>query len=112
MPPRNAYEPARVPDRSPDGEIRLTGHRISLYDVVSFYQEGYTPEMLHEEFPSVPLLLIRQVLDFYRENKDQVDADVAEKRSSLESLEASIPPSPALLRLHRKLEEVRRNETP
>ena len=96
----------------PDGEIRLTGHRISLYDVVSFYQEGYTPEMLHEEFPSVPLLLIRQVLDFYRENKDQVDVNVAEQRSALERLEASIPPSPAQLRLRRKLEEMRRTGTP
>jgi uncharacterized protein (DUF433 family) len=93
-----------------DGEIRLTGHRISLYDVVSLYQEGYAPEMLHEEFPSVPLPLIRQVLDFYRENKDDVDVYVAEKRFALERLEASIPPSSTLLRLRRKLEDMRRTE--
>jgi uncharacterized protein (DUF433 family) len=95
-----------------DGEIRLTGHRISLYDVISSHQEGYTPEMLHEEFPSVPLPLICQVLDFYRENQADVDAYVAETRSALERLEASMPPSPAVLRLRRKLEEMRRAEAP
>jgi uncharacterized protein (DUF433 family) len=96
----------------PDGEIRLTGHRISLYNVISFYQEGYTPGMLHEEFPSVPLPLISQVLDFYREHQAEVDAYVAEQRSQLERLEASTPPSPALLRLRRQLEEMRRTGTP
>ena len=36
----------------PDGEIRLTGHRISLYHVVSFYNEGFSPEMLVGQFPT------------------------------------------------------------
>jgi uncharacterized protein (DUF433 family) len=94
----------------PDGEIRLTGHRISLYDVISYHQEGYTPEMLHEQFPSVPLPLICQVVDFHRENQAEVDAYVARKRSALERLEASMPPSPAVLRLRQKLEEMRRTE--
>jgi uncharacterized protein (DUF433 family) len=96
----------------PDGEIRLTGHRISLYHVISFHQEGYTPEMLHEEFPSLPLPLICRVLDFYRENRAEVDAYVAEYEAELERLEASIPPSPTLLRLRRQLEERRRTGTP
>jgi uncharacterized protein (DUF433 family) len=95
----------------PDGEIRLTGHRISLYNVISFHQEGYTPETLHEEFPSIPLPLIWQVLEFYRENQAEVDAHVAEKRSAFERLEASILPSPALLRLRRQLEEMRQTGT-
>ena len=80
----------------PDGEIRLSGHRISLYDVIAFHQEGHTPEMLHEDYPSVPLPLIRQVLGFYRQNQAEVDAYVAAQQSDLERLEASIPPSPAL----------------
>jgi uncharacterized protein (DUF433 family) len=96
----------------PDGEIRLTGHRISLYNIISLYQEGYTAAMLHEEFPSVPLPLIDQVIGFYRQNQPELDAYVAEQRSALERLEASIPPSPALLRLRRKLEEMQRGEEP
>ena len=74
----------------PDGEIRLTGHRIGLYDIASFHQDGYTPEMLHKQFPSLPLPLIRQVLDFYRENKEEVDVYVAECDAKIET-----PPRPA-----------------
>jgi hypothetical protein len=58
------------------------------------------------------LPLIRQVLDFYRENKDEVDVHVAEKRSALERLEASIPPSPAYLRLRQQLEKGQRSKMP
>src|SRR5437764_1295582 len=59
------------------GEIRLTGHRIGLFHVVHYYNEGYSPERLHEEFPSLPLDLIRNVVAFYEANRAEVDAYMA-----------------------------------
>jgi uncharacterized protein (DUF433 family) len=103
--------PEFLVDRA-EREIRLAGHRISLYQFDSFYQEGCTPEMLHEEFPSIPRSLIYRVIRFYHENQAEVDAYVAEQASVLERLEASTPPSPALLDRRRKLEEMRRTEAP
>ena len=61
----------------PFGEIVLTGHRIGLYHVVSDYQQGYSSEQLHEEYPTLPLELINQVLAFYKENQSEVDAYMA-----------------------------------
>jgi uncharacterized protein (DUF433 family) len=61
----------------PFGEIRLTGHRIGLFHIIHDYNAGYSPERLHEEFPTLPLELINKVLAFYRENKAEVDAYVA-----------------------------------
>ena len=95
----------------PDGEIRLTGHRISLYDVIAFHQDGHTPEMLHEQYPSVPLPLIRQVLDFYRENQAAVDAYVAEYDADLKRLRASGPEAPSLEELRNRLRALKREET-
>ena len=46
----------------PDGEIRLTGHRIGLKQEVQFYQAGFSPEMLHEPYPTLPLALLHKVL--------------------------------------------------
>jgi uncharacterized protein (DUF433 family) len=60
----------------PYGEIMLTGHRIGLYHVVYHHQQGYSAERLHEEFPTLPLDLINRVLDFYQENRAEVDAYV------------------------------------
>jgi uncharacterized protein (DUF433 family) len=59
------------------GEIRLTGHRIGLFHVVHYYNQGYSPERLHEEFPSLPLDLIRKVVAFYEANRAEVDAYMA-----------------------------------
>jgi uncharacterized protein (DUF433 family) len=61
----------------PFGEIVLTGHRISLYHVVYDFNQGYSPERLHEEFPTLPLDLINKVLAFYKENQAEVDAYMA-----------------------------------
>ena len=44
------------------GEIRLAGHRIGLEHVVALYREGYSPEMLHEQYPTLSLALIHKVI--------------------------------------------------
>jgi uncharacterized protein (DUF433 family) len=75
----------------PYGEIVLTGHRIGIYDVVYFYNEGYSPEQLHEQFPSLSLELIHKVLDFYRANRAEVDAYVARCQEEIEHQRATTP---------------------
>lgn len=61
----------------PDGEIRVTGHRIGLYHLVQRYNEGETAEMLACRYPTLPLSLVHKVLAFYLENQSEVDAYVA-----------------------------------
>src|SRR4051794_40604558 len=93
-----------------DGEVCLVGHRIGLYHLISFHQEGDTPEMLHQRFPSLPLPLIRQVLDFYRQNQPEVDAYVADYEADLERLRASAPRAPSLEALRDRWQALKREE--
>src|SRR4051812_31178488 len=86
-----------------DGEIRLTGHRISLYDVAKRYQQGYSPEMIHEEFPTISLALIHKVIAFCLENQKEVDAYVSAYRAELMEQEAAHVPSAAAERIRQKL---------
>jgi len=58
------------------GEIRLTGHRIGLYTVVRCFKEGWSADRMNEEFPSLPVALINQVLGFYQANQAEADAYV------------------------------------
>lgn len=60
-----------------EGEIRLAGHRIGLYHLVHLYNEGYSPEMLVCQYPTLPLALIHKVIAFYLEHREEVDAYVA-----------------------------------
>lgn len=85
--------------------IRLTGHRIGLEHVIANYREGDTPEMLHEEFPSLPLELIKRVIAFYEANRAEVDAYVDECERECERLRRENPPQgPTLEELKRRFE--------
>ncbi|MGH7200293.1 MAG: DUF433 domain-containing protein [Planctomycetaceae bacterium] len=72
-----------------DGEILLTGHRIDLFHVVHYYNEGYSPEMLATQYPSLSLALIHKVIAFYLENRQEVDEYVSRYRADLEQQRAA-----------------------
>lgn len=57
-----------------DEEIYLKAHRVTLENLCFYYQEGYTAEMLCEQFSTLPLLLVHKVIVFYLENRAAVDA--------------------------------------
>jgi uncharacterized protein (DUF433 family) len=89
--------------REPDGFLRLRDHRIGVPHVVDFYNEGYSPEMLVEQFPTLSLALIHKTIAFYLENQPEVDAYIAEARDDLDRHERSAPRGPSLVELRRRL---------
>ena len=68
------------------GSIRLTGHRITLYHLLWYYGEGYSPEALHEQFPTISMAAIHKTLGYYWENKVELDEYVKEKQERIEEL--------------------------
>lgn len=54
-------------------EIYLKGHRITLEHLCFYYREGYSAEMLREQFPTLSLLEIHKVIVFYLENRITTD---------------------------------------
>ncbi len=84
--------------------IRLTGHRIGLEHVVDFYNQGFSAEMLLEQFPSLPLALIHKVIAFYLENQASVDAYVASSTTPSGAIPAA---SPDLAELRRRYQQLR-----
>jgi len=90
---------------NPDGEIRVVGHRIGLYSVMKRHQAGCTPEEILEELPTLSPGEIREVIEFYQENREQVDAYVEDYRAELQRQEAAYEPTPAALRIRRLMEE-------
>jgi uncharacterized protein (DUF433 family) len=86
-------------------EIRLTGHRIDLYDLISYYNEGDSAEMLLDQYPTLDLDLIHKVIVFYRENKPDVDAYMADVRAKIEQFRAAYQPGPGILRIRGLMEE-------
>jgi uncharacterized protein (DUF433 family) len=72
----------------PDGEIRLTGSRISLYHVVSRYRDGVSVQEMANEYSWLPPGLVQKVIDFYLDNREEVDAYVDAYQADLDRQEA------------------------
>src|SRR5579883_1112333 len=91
--------------RWPNGEIVLTGHRIGLESVIDRYQRGCTPDQIHHEFPTLEPDLVRSLIAFREAHPAEVDAYVAEYRADLDRQEAASHPSPAVVRIRRRVAE-------
>ncbi|HUY35611.1 MAG TPA: DUF433 domain-containing protein [Pirellulales bacterium] len=87
----------------PDGEVRLNGHRIGLHEVADRYWGGYSPEMLREEFPTLPLALIHKLIAFCLENQDEVAAYLSAYGAESARQESRTKPSAAAERIRRRL---------
>jgi uncharacterized protein (DUF433 family) len=98
--------------RDSTGDIRLTGHRIGLYHVVHYYNEGYSPEMLVGQFPDLSLALIHKTIAFYLENRGEVDAYVAGYRDELMQQRATNPRRLPLAALRQRLEQLQQGKGP
>jgi uncharacterized protein (DUF433 family) len=88
------------------GDIRLTGHRIGLFHLVYHYNEGYSPEMLVCQYPTLTLALIHKVIAFYLENRAEVDAYVATCSEELSRQRDTNPKRLDVTTLRQRLEAI------
>lgn len=94
--------------RDPDGFIHITDHRIGLMHLVYYYNEGYSPEMLFCEYPTLSLALIHKVIAFYLENKKEVDDYVAQCQAEMDRQRAAAVKGPSMAELRKRLEAMQR----
>lgn len=96
-----------------DGEIRVKGTRISLYHIITAYNEKWmTAESMVFHYPTVSYHAIQSVLDFYQVNQTAVDQYVREYKAELQRQEALYSgQGPTREELLRRLEEKRRQES-
>jgi uncharacterized protein (DUF433 family) len=81
-----------------DGTIRVSGTRVMLDTLIGFYQQGETPEALHEAFPSVPLADIYATIAYYLAHQQEIDSYLKQRADEAEQVrerwEKRNPPPP------------------
>jgi len=55
-------------------DIRIKGHRVGIDDVLYHYLEGYTPEEIAANFPTLSLEQIHGAITYYLHNRSEMDA--------------------------------------
>lgn len=77
-----------------NGAVRVRNSRVTLETIVHRMQMGYTIEEIHASFPTVSVTLIKEILDWYFDNKADADEylhEVEEKGRRLREWAESQP---------------------
>jgi uncharacterized protein (DUF433 family) len=96
--------------REASGEIRFTGHRIGLFHLVHYYNEGHSPEMLVTQYPTLSLALVHKAIAFYLDNRAEVDGYVAACRTELDQQRVANPRRIDAETLRARLEAMQQTE--
>jgi uncharacterized protein (DUF433 family) len=91
-----------------DGDIRITGHRINLYDVLWEYNQGLSIEEMTLRFPTVKRSTILKLIAFYLDFQPAVDTYLTSYQAELDEKRRTGPATPSVAELQRRLEQIRR----
>lgn len=89
------------------GYIHVTGHRVGLGDIVFFYRQGDSPEMLHARFPTISLPLFYRIIAYCLENQFAVDEYCAQQAEEIARQRADARPGPSQDELRQRHEASR-----
>jgi uncharacterized protein (DUF433 family) len=94
-------------NRDTDGFVHVTGHRIGLYHLVHYYNDGFSAEMLACEYPSLSLAEIHKVIAFYLENRVDVESYIAGCESQIDEQRSSAKTGPSIIELRQRMQTTR-----
>ena len=69
-----------------EGVVRVGNTRVTLDTVVATFCDGATPEGIVQQYPSLALADVYQVIGYYLGHRSDVEAYLAERRACAESV--------------------------
>lgn len=71
-----------------DGSVRVSGTRVTLDVIIAAFQEGATPEQIAQQYPSVPLGDIYQVIGYSLRHPKEILAYLFRRKQDAQAVEA------------------------
>ena len=83
--------PVEAPPLSadPDGVVRVAGTRVPLDTVIAAFVAGATAEEISQQFPSLALADVYQVIAYYLRRPSEVEAYLRARRAQSEAVRVS-----------------------
>ena len=91
-------------------DIRLKGHRIGIDNVLDYYLEGYTPEEIAANLPSLSLEQIYATITYYLHNRVNIEAYLSRLATWREQHYQESVANPSLLVQRLRILKAQRNE--
>jgi uncharacterized protein (DUF433 family) len=77
----------RVPlQEGENGVVRVGGTRVTLDTIVTAYQQGESPEIIADQYPSVSLPDVFAVIGYYLRHRQEVESYLAEQRQRADAV--------------------------
>jgi|SRR4051794_21386143 uncharacterized protein (DUF433 family) len=67
-----------------DDDYMVRGSRVSLASVVYAWKEGFSPESIREEFPSLQLEQVYGAITYYLAHQAEIDAYLSDLKADFE----------------------------
>jgi len=83
----------------PDGFLHFANSRIGFQHVIREYNNGESPEVLCDHFPTLPLAVIHRAIAFYLDNRAELDRQFALDDQELRQQMASARHTPTTAEL-------------
>ncbi|WP_392533857.1 DUF433 domain-containing protein [Nostoc sp. C117] len=91
-------------------DIRLKGHRIGIDNVLDYYLEGYTPEEIAANLPSLSLEQIHATITYYLHNRTNIKAYLSRLATWREQRYQESLANPSFLVQRLRILKTQRNE--
>jgi uncharacterized protein (DUF433 family) len=77
-------------DTGSDGVKRIRGSRVTLDVLVQAFHEGATAEEIAQQYRTIPLADVYQIIAFYLRHIEEIDAYLAERTELAKSVRAKV----------------------
>jgi uncharacterized protein (DUF433 family) len=74
----------------PDGAIRVEGTRVLLDVIIVAFKDGATPEEIAQQFPSVALPDIYQIIAYFLTHEPEINAYLSKRQAEAAELQRGI----------------------
>jgi uncharacterized protein (DUF433 family) len=68
------------------GVIRVSGTRVTLDTIIAAHQQGETPEVIADQYPTVALVDIYAAITFYLRHREEIEAYLDQRRRQGEAV--------------------------
>jgi uncharacterized protein (DUF433 family) len=72
-----------------DGVLRVQGTRVTLESLVATFSEGATAEEIAQQYPSVSLAEVYQVIGYYLRHSSELESYFASRRQKIDDVRRS-----------------------
>lgn len=99
-----------------NGTIHVRNSRVTLDTLIARYQQGKSPEAIHEGFPTISLDYIYAIIAYYLANRNELDIYLQQRKADAERIRQEIeanytPEHKAFTEKLRKLAQEKRQQT-